>query len=127
MESRSAPPSRQQLEEDANARCRELFTVFDRNGNGVVTKSELVQAIRKTDNAETLTMFYDELGLPNHVRQGDESRTQILAIFQEMDENEDREINLDEFGAFLRARRRKLEAKKRKGATKPSHVPTDEE
>ena len=84
-----------------------------------MTKIELIQAIRKTDNAETLNMFYDELGLPNHVRQGDESRTQILTVFQEMDENEDREINFDEFSAFLRQRRRKLEAKKRKPGAKP--------
>ena len=77
-----------------------------------VTKIELIQTIRKSENAVTLGMFYDEIGLPAHVREEDGSREQLLAVFGEIDSDGDKEITLDEFSGYLRRHRRKREENK---------------
>ena len=71
-----------------------MFERVDRNGDGQVSRSELIRALRQDEALQAL------LGLPAKI--GDDQRSGFEVVFQGMDKNDNRSITLPEFAAFLR-------------------------
>ena len=63
--------------------------MFDKNHDGHLTRAEIILGCRKNPDLAKL------MGLPEHV--GDQQRDVFEKIFQSMDEDDDREITLEEF------------------------------
>ena len=70
---------------------RALFDFMDKNGDGKVSRIEMIQALRKDPN----TRKY--LGLPAHFRQGSPEHAAFEAVFQRLDADGSREITWAEF------------------------------
>jgi hypothetical protein len=85
------------------ARLRQIFQRADRDGNGSLTRAELI--LRMRQDAELAEI----LQLPQKV--GDEDRDAFEGVFQQMDRDDDREVTVEEFVGYLSAYR---------GATAPS-------
>jgi hypothetical protein len=82
-------------------RLYEMWEIADRNGDGKVTKPELIKALRGfADLAE-------DLNLPQNIRQEDGTRQQFEEFFQNLDTNNDRNISWEEFSFGLRERMKK--------------------
>ena len=67
------------------------FKRIDANGDGVLSRAEVIKACRADANIRVL------LGLPRHIRQEDGSRDAFEAVFQRFDANDSKSINLAEF------------------------------
>jgi len=78
---------------DLPERLKALFERSDRNKDGQLTRSELIHSLRK-DGA-----LVEQLGLPANVR--DTHRAQFEELFQAMDVNDDKVIELDEFVTYF--------------------------
>ena len=81
----------------------QLFTELDKNHNGRLSQIEIIRRIneaRKQDDRSFLARISKVLGLPDHVKQEDGSRDIFERVFQAMDQDEDKEITLDEFQRF---------------------------
>ena len=68
--------------------------MLDKNGDGVLSRIEIIQACRRDERVAAL------LRIPQHVRQEDGSRDVFEAIFQTMDADDSKAIALDEFQRF---------------------------
>lgn len=65
------------------------FQMIDKNGDGVLSRSEVIKACRKEDAVREL------LGLPRNLK--DDDRDKFEGIFQGMDEDHDKCIDRKEF------------------------------
>merc|ERR1712048_235278 len=83
------------LSDEAKQRCKEAFALIDGNGNGKISRAEVIKACRESEKVRNL------LGLPKVIRQEDGSRDQFEAVFQRMDKNESKDVSLDEFSSFF--------------------------
>jgi Ca2+-binding EF-hand superfamily protein len=81
------------LGEEKEDRLRDIFARADRNGDGNLTRSELILRLRKDTELAAL------LQLPQRV--GDDERDVFEAVFQGMDQDDDRAITSEEFVAFF--------------------------
>ena len=72
----------------------EIFKQIDANGNGEISQIEFIQALRR-DSA-----LADRLGLPNEIRQEDESRKLFALKYADIDKDESKGISLREFLAY---------------------------
>ncbi len=77
------------------ARLRQIFGRADRDGNGSLTRAELILRLRQ--DAE----LADILQLPQKV--GDESRDAFEDVFQHMDRDDDHEVTVEDFVGYLSA------------------------
>jgi len=84
------------LEPTVYAKLMDIFDQCDRSGDGTINKRELIKCCRKN---EDVAKFF---GLPKKIRQEDGSRDRMEALFQQIDHNADREINMDEFVNFFK-------------------------
>ena len=71
----------------------ELFRRIDQNGDGRITRAELIKTVRTDEEVRKV------LGLP--VKIGEEQRGDLEAVFQDMDRDDSRGVDLAEFTAFI--------------------------
>ena len=95
-----APPSEPTLtnpplEGAAATAAAAAFHKMDKNGDGVLSRIEVVKALRSDPAIREL------LNLPAHIRQEDGSRDQFEAVFQRMDADGSKGITEDEFCRVL--------------------------
>lgn len=81
------------LGEEKEDRLREIFARADRNGDGALSRSELILRLRKDEELAEL------LQLPQRV--GDDERDVFEAVFQGMDTDDDKSITSAEFVAYF--------------------------
>lgn len=81
------------LGEEKGDRLREMFARADRNGDGKLSRSELILRLRKDTELALL------LQLPQRV--SDDERDVFEAVFQGMDQDDDRAITSEEFVAYF--------------------------
>ena len=74
--------------------CEEAFKLIDKNGDGVLSRIEVIQACRTDARVAKL------LRLPQRIHQEDGSRDRFEEIFQMMDEDDSKEVDLQEFQKF---------------------------
>jgi len=74
-----------------NADLRVLFSFMDKNGDGKVSRIEMIQALRKDPNAARY------LGLPSKFKQGTPEHTEFERVFQRLDADGSKEISWEEF------------------------------
>ena len=75
------------------------FSLIDANGDGVLSRAEVIKACRASERVRTL------LGLPKTIRQEDGTRDAFEAVFQRLDVDDSKSITLDEFRHFFASRR----------------------
>ena len=93
---------------DAVAEAEVLFDLIDTKKDGHLTRAELIKALRRDESLAA------RLHLPQHVRQeGDDSRTRFEALFQQLDDDDDKIISRTEWANHFRAESR---------PTGPSHT-----
>ena len=83
-------------EELSQAFLEELFSRVDRNGDGSISRAELIKTARADAQVREL------LQLPEHIRE--EQRAALEEVFQGMDVDDSRGVDLAEFVAFMRQR-----------------------
>jgi hypothetical protein len=83
----------------SRADIEEAFRLIDKNGNGVLSRAEVIKACRASERVHTL------LGLPKNIRQEDGTRDLFELVFQELDADGSKSITLDEFTSYLRKSR----------------------
>jgi len=93
-------PSPQYDSQATRSNCLTAFDLIDRNGDGVLSRAEVIKAAR--DNADVRQL----LQLPEHIRQEDGSRNDFEHVFQAIDKDESKSITRDEFEAYISAARR---------------------
>ena len=79
---------------DAFERCEQVFRLLDKNGDGVLSRIEIIQACRKDEGVANL------LRIPQQVRQEDGSRDFFEAMFQMLDADDSKSVSLEEFQSF---------------------------
>ena len=77
-----------------NLRCAEAFELIDKNGDGRLTRIEVIQACKHDPRVREL------LRLPETIRQEDGSREAFEQVFQRMDKDDSKSVDLEEFMAF---------------------------
>ena len=73
----------------------EAFSLIDANGDGVLSRAEVIKACRANERVRTL------LGLPKNIRQEDGTRDSFEEVFQKFDADDSKSITLDEFSRQL--------------------------
>lgn len=81
------------MEQEQVTSIADAFSRVDANGDGVLTRAELIKALRKDPSLQAL------LQLPGKV--GDEQRAAFEEVFQGMDADDDRSISCVEFTEFI--------------------------
>ena len=81
---------------------RALYAVADVNGDGNVSRAELVEALRRDPSLQSL------FNLPIGKRLGPEERARIEAIFDDMDDDHSFGISFEEFAAYVQQTYSKL-------------------
>ena len=69
--------------------------MIDANGDGVLSRAEVIKACRASERVRTL------LGLPKNIRQEDGTRDSFEVVFQKFDADDSKSITLDEFSSRL--------------------------
>jgi len=87
--------SRGALPEAMLGKAMAAFHAIDKNGDGEISRIEVLQACRQEDGIRTL------LGMPERVRQEDGSRDAFEAIFQAIDTDGSKTISMDEFITYF--------------------------
>lgn len=77
-------------------RVRALFERLDVNGDGNISKVEMIKALKTDPEAAAL------LELPRHIRQEDGTRDSFEARFQAMDRNDSRSLDWNEFWSYFK-------------------------
>ncbi|KAH8057901.1 hypothetical protein JL722_6442 [Aureococcus anophagefferens] len=72
----------------------EAFDFIDKDHNGALTRAEVIRACRRSAKVRDL------LGLPEHIRQEDGTRDRFEEVFQALDVDDSKTINLLEFCAL---------------------------
>ena len=83
----------------------EIFKQIDANGNGEISQIEFIQALRR-DSA-----LANRLGLPNEIRQEDESRKLFALTHADIDKDRTKSFSLEEFPAYYHKRGRAAAAR----------------
>jgi len=91
-----APAAAAPLDADGVAAA---FSLIDANGDGVLSRAEVIKACRASERVRTL------LGLPMTIRQEDGTLEAFEAVFQRLDVDDSKSITLDEFRHFFATRR----------------------
>ena len=73
------------------------FALIDKNGNGRLSRAEVIQAVRRDAGVRDL------LGLPEHINQEDGSLDAVEHVFQGMDVDASKDVDLEEWRAAFRA------------------------
>ena len=81
--------------DDWELNVQEAFERIDTNGDGVLSRAELIRACRVDERVRQL------LGLPRAIRQEDGTRDAFEAVFQGLDADGSKTISLDEFVHFF--------------------------
>jgi Ca2+-binding EF-hand superfamily protein len=84
------------ISKEREAELRQVFACVDVNGDGALSRAELIMRLRKDPDLAEL------LGLP--VRIGAAERSAFEAVFRSMDRDHDTEIDADEFVQFFAQR-----------------------
>jgi hypothetical protein len=84
-----------ELAEQLKGRAAAAFAAIDKNGDGVLTRIEVIQACRRDAAVREL------LGLPLKIRQEGDSRDAFEALFQALDKDGSKTITLAEFQALF--------------------------
>lgn len=89
------------------------FRKIDINQDGVLSRAEIIRAVRKSQEVSVL------LGLPMRIHQEDGTREQFEAVFQAMDTDENKTVDLEEFVAFAQSFKRAVDvmAPRRSGSS----------
>eukprot|EP01063_Lacrimia_lanifica_P028973 TRINITY_DN4343_c0_g1_i1.p1 TRINITY_DN4343_c0_g1~~TRINITY_DN4343_c0_g1_i1.p1 ORF type:complete len:152 (+),score=53.38 TRINITY_DN4343_c0_g1_i1:152-607(+) len=87
------------LTAEEEASLRRMFDKLDRNGNGVVSRGEVIRALREDEEVRTF------LHLPAQIRQESAEHTEFERTFQRMDADNDRDITWEEFRSAFTQRR----------------------
>ena len=90
-----AEPTEATGPERARARARAVFVQLDRDGNGKVSRTEFLMALR--EDPALATVFH----LPSRIRQEDGSRDAFERVFQGLDTDGDRSLSWDEIAVHL--------------------------
>lgn len=77
----------------SHSQLNEIFAKADRNGDGAVSRGELISRLRKDQQLAAM------LGLPSHVK--DEDREEFEVLFQGMDSDSSGNIDRDEFVRYF--------------------------
>ena len=80
----------------ADAAILEAFHLIDKNGDGLLSRIEIIKACRADERIRSL------LGLPKNIRQEDGTRDQFEQVFQRFDADDSKSISLSEFLAAFR-------------------------
>ncbi|KAL1511747.1 hypothetical protein AB1Y20_005035 [Prymnesium parvum] len=75
-------------------RMHEAFQLIDKNGDGTLTRIEVIQACRHDARVREL------LRLPETIRQEDGSRDEFELVFQRMDADDSKGVDFKEFATF---------------------------
>lgn len=75
---------------------RELFEECDRNKDGIINKRELILACRRCPD---VAQFFQ---VPQTIRQEDASRSKLEKLFQDIDDNNNREMCWAELLAYYK-------------------------
>merc|ERR1740121_57296 len=73
----------------------EAFRIIDKNGNGSLSRIEVILACRRDPSVRAL------LGLPATIRQEDGSRDRFEQVFQAMDSDDSKDVDFEEFARFV--------------------------
>jgi hypothetical protein len=84
--------------------CKEAFNLIDKNNDGLLSRIEVIQASRR--NAKVRALF----GLPASIRQEDGTRDRFEEVFQKIDTNDDKQIDLEEFTIFFMVHAKELDS-----------------
>ena len=82
---------------------KRAFNQIDINHDGVLSRAEIIRAVRSSREVSTL------LGLPMKIHQEDGTREQFEAVFQAMDADESKTVDLEEFIAFAQSFKRAID------------------
>ena len=96
-----SPRKRTSSVETLNLRCAEAFSLIDKNSDGTLTRIEVIQACRSDHRVREL------LRLPESIRQEDGSRDAFEEVFQKMDKDDSKGVNLEEFMVFWKEEARR--------------------
>ena len=77
------------------ASVRAAFELMDTSGNGRLSRAEVIKAARSNPKVRQL------LDLPATIRQEDGSRDRFERVFQAMDQDDSKEVDLEEFARFV--------------------------
>ena len=77
--------------------AREAFAAIDRNDDGHISRAEVLTALRAPEHE----WLRASLGLPARIRQEDEARAEFERVFQAMDGDDDKAIDIDEWARYL--------------------------
>jgi Ca2+-binding EF-hand superfamily protein len=91
------PPSLNQRQPQ-RPRRQQQYQQIDRDQNGIITRAELIKAIRADPSIWSL------LGLPDSGVIRDDQRVELESIFQSMDADNSRGIDQMEFSAYMESR-----------------------
>jgi len=80
-------------DEETLAPITTLFKRIDQNGNGRISRAEIIKTVRS--DAEVR----EALGLPAKI--GEEQRGELETVFQDMDKDDSREVDFAEFANFI--------------------------
>ena len=78
-------------------RVREAFKRMDRNGDGDISRIDLIKALKDPDNDDLREM----LSLPERIRQEDGTKDRFEIMFQAIDKDESKKIHLAEWERFF--------------------------
>jgi hypothetical protein len=85
---------RESRSEAERRKCKEVFEMIDKNGDKKLSRAEVIKVCRANEGVRTL------LGLPANIRQEDGTRDQFEKVFQQMDQDDSKEVDADEFEDF---------------------------
>jgi Ca2+-binding EF-hand superfamily protein len=91
-DSPSKSSSATELPDEQVAKLKDMFETLDTNGDGSVSKAELIKALRRGD-----TGVNEIFGLSQTIRQEDGTRDAFERIFQFVDKDSTRSIEWEEF------------------------------
>ena len=74
-------------------RVASAFALMDRHGHGLLSRIDVIQALRADGNE----YLHDMLQLPHHIRQEDGTRDEFNHLFRAIDANETDNISLEEW------------------------------
>merc|ERR1712048_140688 len=83
------------LNAEQEQRCKRAFALIDKNGDGSLSRGEVIKACRESEEVRNL------LGLPRVIRQEDGSRDKFEAVYQGMDKNQSKKISQAEFTSLF--------------------------
>ena len=91
----NAALSEQVKQADELEKVRAAFRLIDKNGDGVLSRIEVIKALKTHKHVQHL------LKLPAHIRQEDGTRNQFEVVYQMLDADDSKSVTLEEFEMFF--------------------------